>query len=152
MTITRRVRAATSGDVQGLLPLVQAYWRLEGIQGFDPAQVERQLTRVLSTPSLGDGWVAVEKHCIMGYLLAVYVFSLEHLGLTAEIDEFYVQDQYRGRNVGSQLLRAAEEEFKRKGCTNVSLQLGRHNEAAREFYRRNGYQDREGYGLLEKSL
>jgi ribosomal protein S18 acetylase RimI-like enzyme len=50
------------------------------------------------------------------------------------------------------LLQAAEAEFLRAGCTNVSLQLGRGNEAAREFYRRNGYSDRTGFELLDKDL
>jgi len=39
------------------------------------------------------------------------LFSLEHLGLTAEIDEFMVLDQHRGRGVGSALLRIAESTF-----------------------------------------
>ena len=59
------------------------------------------------------------------YLIAVYVFSLEHLGLTAEIDEFFVLPSFRGREIGSELLQVAETEFIRRKCTNVSLQLGR---------------------------
>jgi hypothetical protein len=37
-------------------------------------------------------------------------------------------------------------------CTNVSLQLGRGNDAAREFYRQHGYSDRAGFELLDKML
>lgn len=147
-----RVRAADAADVESLLPLVEAYWQFERVQGFDSTRVASQLRRVLSTPSLGNGWVASEGTTILGYLLAVYVFSLEHLGLTAEIDEFYVQEGSRRASVGSQLLFAAEEEFKKRGCTNVSLQLGRENDAAREFYLRKGYCSRDGYELLEKGL
>jgi len=32
------------------------------------------------------------------------------------------------------------------------LQLGRSNEAARNFYRRHGFDDRAGYELVSKSL
>lgn len=42
------------------------------------------------------GWIAMDADKPIGYLLAVYVFSLEHLGLTAEIDEFYVVPEQRG--------------------------------------------------------
>ena len=80
----------------------------------------------------------------VGYLLAVYVFSLEHLGLTAEIDEFFVLPSARGRGIGEELLRLAEAEFVRRGCTNVSLQLGRGNDRARTFYRALGYGERDG--------
>lgn len=51
---------------------------------------------------------------------------------------------------GSHLLQAAEAAFARIKCTNVSLQLGRGNDAAREFYRRHGYPDRPGFELLDK--
>jgi GNAT superfamily N-acetyltransferase len=87
-----------------------------------------------------------------GYLLAVYVFSLEHLGVTAEIDEFFVLPSCRGHGAGSQLLQAAEAEFARMKCTNVSLQLGRGNDTARTFYRRQGYSERAGFELLDKML
>jgi GNAT superfamily N-acetyltransferase len=39
-----------------------------------------------------------------GYLLAVYVFSLEHLGVTAEIDEFFVLQSRRRHGVGTEFL------------------------------------------------
>jgi len=87
-----------------------------------------------------------------GYLLAVYVFSLEHQGLTAEIDEFFVVPAHRGLGLGHQILAIAEAQFRIEGCTNVSLQLGRSNEAARNFYRRHGFDDRAGYELVSKSL
>ncbi len=56
-------------------------------------------------------------------LLAVYVFSLEHLGITAEIDELFVLSSQGDRGIGAELLEVAESEFRRLGCTNVSLQL-----------------------------
>lgn len=135
-----------------LLPLVAAYWDFEEIPGFAPQPVAAQLTRLFSEPNLGGGWIAWADGEAAAYLLAVYVFSLEHLGLTAEIDEFYVRPPHRGRNVGQALLAAAEAEFIRVGCTNVSLQLARDNEAARAFYHRQGYTERADYELLDKML
>ena len=83
--------------------------------------------------SLGLGVVGSPSWMVqpVGYLVAVYVFSLEHLGLTAEIDEFMVLDQHRGHGVGSALLGIAETTFSWAGCTKVSLQLSRRNDAAR---------------------
>ena len=99
-----------------------------------------------------SGWVARVRGEAVGYLLAVYVFSLEHLGLTAEIDEFFVLPSARSRGIGEELLRLAEAEFVRRGCTNVALQLGRGNGRARVFYRAHGYGERAGYDLLDKML
>ena len=146
------VRRLTSAGIAGVLPLVEQYWIFEDIQGFDAAAVRRELERVCADPRLGAGWIAVEDGRAVGYLLAVFVHSLEHLGLTAEIDEFFLLPSARGHGAGVALLAAAETEFRRIGCTNVSLQLGRGNRAAREFYRRRGYSERSGYELLDKML
>lgn len=147
-----RIRPATVSDVPTLLPLIAEYWGFEGIPGFEPECVAAQLERLLSEPSLGAAWIATVDGVAAGYLLAVYVFSLEHLGVTAEIDEFFVLRSQRSSGVGAGLLAAAEAEFLRTGCTNVALQLSRDNDAARAFYHRHGYTERSSYELLDKML
>ncbi|MET1078872.1 MAG: GNAT family N-acetyltransferase [Pseudomonas sp.] len=146
------IRQATTGDVRQLLALVAEYWAFEGIAGFVPERVAAQLSRLLSSAELGAGWMAVEEGEAVGYLLAVQVFSLEYLGLTAEIDEFFVLASQRGRGVGAALLNTAEAEFGRRGYTQVSLQLSRTNPSALQFYRGLGYAQRADYGLLDKPL
>jgi len=145
-------RQATTGDLATLVPLVEQYWSFEQVAGFDAERVARQLTRLLSAPALGAGWVAEAGGVAAGYLLAVYVFSLEHLGLTAEIDEFFVLPAHRGQGIGAGLLALAEAEFVRMGCTNVALQLSRDNDSARAFYRHHAYRERSAYELLDKML
>jgi len=146
------IRPATLQDVPALLSLVEQYWLFEDIEGFDAARVGRVLTHALSESCLASGWIAVAGGQAVGYLLSVYVFSLEHLGITAEIDEFFVLPSARSRGVGEALLHLAEAEFVRRGCTNVSLQLGRGNDRARTFYRAQGYGERAGFELLDKML
>jgi GNAT superfamily N-acetyltransferase len=150
--MSAEIRPVAAADVPALVPLVEQYWIFEDIEGFDAARVGREIGALLADPRLGSGWIARVKGQAVGYLLAVYVFSLEHLGLTAEIDEFFVLPSARGTKVGEELLRLAETEFVRRNCTNVSLQLGRGNERAREFYRRQGYGERAGFELLDKML
>ena len=146
------IKKATESDIQDILPLVKEYWDFENIDGFEPERVSVQLRRLLTEPSIGGGWIAMDDGGAAGYLLAVYVFSLEHLGLTAEIDEFFMLPSHRGLGIGKKLLMAAEAEFFRIGCTNVSLQLSRKNESARNFYHHFQYLDRSGYELLDKTL
>ena len=146
------VRQAAAGDVQALIPLVENYWKFEGISGFDSNRIAAHIGRLLSEPRLGAGWIATSNGSVVGYLLAVYVFSLEHLGITAEIDEFFVLSAHRGRGIGAELLKAAECEFRRVGCTNVSLQLSLRNNSARDFYRRYGYAERSAYEIMDRML
>lgn len=152
VTVTVQIRPATPNDIPAILELVAQYWEFEQIDGFDGDRVGKALKRLLESPRLGAGWLAENEGEAAGYLLAVYVFSLEHRGMTAEIDEFFVVPAQRGNGVGVRLLRAAEAEFIRAGCSNVSLQLSRGNESARTFYHRQGYGERSGFELLDKSL
>jgi ribosomal protein S18 acetylase RimI-like enzyme len=152
MTEGMKIQAAGPTDVEVLLPMVEQYWRFEAIGGFDAARMRTLLTRVLEDEHLGRAWVATVYGEPAGYLLAVYVFSLEHQGVTAEIDEFFVLPAHRGLGLGHEMLAIAEAQFRVEGCTNVSLQLGRSNDAARKFYRSNGFEDRAGVDLVSKKL
>lgn len=152
MGATVNIRPITATDVPTVLTLVEQYWIFEDIAGYDATRIGRELLRLCEDPRLGAGWIAGERGRPVGYLLAVFVCSLEHLGLTAEIDEFFVLPSARGHGAGSALLAAAEVEFTRRECRNDSLQLGRGNEAARDFYRRQGYSQRSGFELLDKML
>ena len=97
------IRVATVSDVADVLPLVGAYWNFEAIDGFDATLVSAQLHRMVAEPSLGRLWLARSNGVGIGYLLATFVFSLEHLGLTGEIDEFFVLPTYRRHGIGAAL-------------------------------------------------
>jgi GNAT superfamily N-acetyltransferase len=147
-----QIRAALPADVPALLALVRRYWEFEGIDGFDALRVELTLQRLLATPALGAAWVASAGGSLAGYLIAVHVLSIEHQGLMAEIDEFFVLPQARAQGIGAQLLAAAERALAARGCVRLQLQLGVGNAAARAFYERRGYASRSGYALLDKPL
>jgi GNAT superfamily N-acetyltransferase len=147
-----RIRLATPADSAALVPLVERYWRFEAIEGFDAARVAALLERVLKDAVLGRAWIATVDGEPAGYLLAVFVFSLEYQGLTAEIDELFVVERHRSFGLGGRLLDAAEAHFRETGCTHVALQIGRDNEAARAFYQRRGFSGRHGFELVSKAL
>lgn len=113
------IRAASVDDVPALVSLVQGYWEFEQIPGFDKPRVEAALCLLLADLNMAAAWVALADSAFVGYLLAVYVFSLEHLGLTAEIDEFYVLPAHRHSGVGTALLQSAEA-FSRRPAARTS--------------------------------
>ncbi len=146
------VRPAIPRDIPQLLSLVRRYWDFEQIEDFEALRIEMLLQRLLADPRLGAAWVAEAGGALIGYLIAVMVLSLEHGGIMAEIDEFFVVPEARSRGIGAQLLAAAESALAARGCVRLQLQLGVANTAARAFYQRRGYSARAGYGLLDKSL
>jgi ribosomal protein S18 acetylase RimI-like enzyme len=146
------VRLAVMEDISGIASLVESYWEFESISGFDRTRVETLLGRLLAEPQWGACWVAEHGGRLCGYLLAVYLFSLEHGGLMAEIDEVCVSPEFRSLGLGSLLVAGAERDFAQRGLVRLQLQLGVDNSRARHFYERHGFSRRSGYVLLDKPL
>jgi GNAT superfamily N-acetyltransferase len=146
------VRPALIVDIAEVASLVERYWALEAIGGFDRAFIGNLLADLLSDAGRGACWVAQAGDSLCGYLLAVYVFSLEHGGMMGEIDELFVLPAFRSAGTGSALLRAAEAGMLRAGIARLQLQLGAANGRGRTFYHRHGFRPRAGYELWDKPL
>jgi GNAT superfamily N-acetyltransferase len=146
------IRLAVTADIAGVASLAEQYWEFETIAGFDRTRIETLLRRLLAEPERGACWVAEADGQLCGYLLAVYMFSLEHGGLMAEIDEVFVSAQKRSMGVGALLVAQAERDLEMRGLVRLQLQLGIENRRARAFYERHGFRRRAGYELLDKAL
>lgn len=146
------IRRAEKSDMSALVPLIEGYWRYEDFAGFDTARLQRNLGWLFDHPEAGHVHLAIEEEKPVGYLLLVYNFSLEHAGLMADIDEFYVEETHRNKKIGDKLLAAAEAAARDAGCGSLMLQVSLGNRKARAFYVRHGFHDRTGFELLEKEL
>src|SRR6202035_4673208 len=132
------IRPAAREDVAGIASLVKHYWEFESIAGFDGPRIETLLRDLLSEPERGACWVAEADGRLCGYLLAAFMFSLEHGGLMAEIDEIFVSPEMRSAGIGALLVAAVERDLAGRGLVRLQLQLGVDNERARLFYERHG--------------
>ena len=139
-------------DVSRLVPLVRDYWAFEGITEFDESKAAGLMADLLADASRGLVLAAKNDADIVGYLVGVYVFSLEYGGLISELDELYVDPGYRGKRVGYLLVSAAETHAIREKCKCISLQISRSNAAAKSFYLANGFSDRAGFEFMVKQL
>ena len=139
-------------DVAGVTALVERYWEFESIEGFDGPRIDALLRGLLSQPQRGACWVADVEGRLKGYVLASFMFSLEHGGLMAEIDEVFVTQEMRSTGLGSLLVAQVERELAQQGLVRLQLQLGVGNHRARAFYERRGFRRRAGYELLDKPL
>jgi ribosomal protein S18 acetylase RimI-like enzyme len=146
------IREASSSDTGELLPLIEAYWHHEAIAGYEGARLRRQLEAFLSTPAYGRGWLATRTGVAVGYLLCSFVYSLEHGGLMAEIDEFFVGAPHRRQGIGQALLARARSSLAALGCVCLQMQVADGNAQARDFYTRQGFEEKSGYRLWLSAL
>jgi ribosomal protein S18 acetylase RimI-like enzyme len=134
-------------DTDQLLPLIEAYWLHDTIVGYEPSRLRRQLSEFLSEPAYGCGWLATCSKIAVGYLLCSFVYSFEHGGLTAEIDELFVAAPYRRQGIGQALVGRAKPELAGRGCHYLQMQVADDNAEAQGFYTRRGFKPKGGYRL-----
>jgi ribosomal protein S18 acetylase RimI-like enzyme len=141
------IRALQRSDTDRLLPLMAAYWASDGIAGFDEVRIRGQLRDFLSNPSYGCGWLAARAGIATAYLVCTLVYSFEHGGLMAEIDELFVAAPWRGQGIARAMLAAARAELAVRGCVSLQMQVADDNERAQRFYARLGFRQKTGYRL-----
>lgn len=103
------IRLARISDIEALASLVERYWDFENLPGYDRSRIQALLAELLADSRQGHCWVAEREDRLVGYVLAVYLFSLEHAGLMAEIDELFVIPEKRGAKIGAALLNEATQ-------------------------------------------
>lgn len=92
----------------------------------------------------GTVWVAVDSSKIIGYLAGSIDVKPEYATKSlSELDNFYVEEEYRRQGIGKKLL----EEFKKycisKSIEEIKVTATAKNINAREFYKNNGFEDFE---------
>jgi len=107
----------------------------------DPSRVDEYWSAVEETRrQRGDVLVAEDQGDVVGVLQVVIFQHFQHAGgWCCEIESVHVRSDRRSRGVGAQLLRAAEELARERGCYRVQLTSRNVREDAHRFYLANGY-------------
>ena len=135
-TTDAAVRRAADSDLDGLWPLVRAFYDLDQ-HDFDAARIERGLTPLLADDTYGQVWVLDSAGDLVGYAVMTWSWSLESGGRDSILDEIYVETRSAG--AGSRLLSAALVGARAAGARAVFLETEAHNERVRSFYQRHGF-------------
>jgi ribosomal protein S18 acetylase RimI-like enzyme len=128
-------------DLDSLLALQALYYREDGYS-FDRRAARRAWRRLLDDAMLGHGWSARSGADVVGYLVLTFGYSLEYRGRDAFIDELYIAPAFRGRGLGRQALRLADQACRRLGVRALHLEVEAGKAAARALYARSGFADR----------
>lgn len=65
------------------------------------------------------------------------------------IDDLYVNDNHRGKGIGTVLMKKIEDYFKSVNCDSIWIEVFAPNKKAHEYYKKKGFADRE-IGMLKK--
>jgi GNAT superfamily N-acetyltransferase len=88
----------------------------------------------------GDVLVAEDDGEVVGVLQVIIFQHFQHAGgWCCEIESVHVRSDLRSRGIGAQLLRAAEDIARDRGCYRIQLTSRNVREDAHRFYLANGY-------------
>lgn len=133
------IRPFTAGDLDPLLPLVEALHTGDG-DPFDPQCTRDAFRALLDHPEYGVVHIAVVDGDIAGYIVGSLGLSIEAGGRFLLIDELYVTPACRGRGLARALLASLLPYARAHGCRTVELEVGWENDRARAWYERLGFE------------
>lgn len=140
---------AESSDLESLLHFSRELNEVDGTP-FDEARTRTALINLIDRPDLGGVWLIRAAGQPVGYLVLTWGYSLEFGGRDAFVDELYLAAPWRGRGLGRQAIRFAEEQCRRAGIMALHLEVERNNTKAQIFYSQTGFDSRAHYFLMSK--
>jgi GNAT superfamily N-acetyltransferase len=136
------IRLAEISDLGRMMPLVHEFYVFERLK-LDDSRYRELCLELIEKEELGRLLVIDADGELIGYAVVGFGFSLEFGGRDALLDEFYVQEEYRGHGIGGRVLAAVEELSRAKGIRALHLEADYVNARVHEFYKRQGFRDHE---------
>ncbi|MEA1957495.1 MAG: GNAT family N-acetyltransferase [Euryarchaeota archaeon] len=84
-------------------------------------------------------YVAESDGCVVGFASLHIGPQLHHAGLVGEIQELIVQETFRGKGTGAQLVLLLEQEAQKRGCVSIEVTTKNYRVDAQQFYEQVGF-------------
>jgi GNAT superfamily N-acetyltransferase len=127
----------TLATIDAALAFMEDFYAEEGLDYLESRAITA-LNVILDNPSCGlFEFIQVGRDTV-GYFVLTRGISLEFGGPFALLDEFYLYPEYRGRGVGTQVLRYIKQNTAKLGLSALRLEVDRESRV-RGLYERAGF-------------
>jgi GNAT superfamily N-acetyltransferase len=133
-----RIEIANISHLNVVIGLLRAQFEEHDI-GWRPYEMHRAVAEILQDQRWGEFLLAWEKDSAIGLAAITYVWTLEHGGKSAWLDELYVVPDWRDCGVGGALLQKVIELSSRQDCLALDLEVELCHQRAENLYRRMGF-------------
>jgi glucosamine-phosphate N-acetyltransferase len=138
MTATFQIRRCRKEDFEGVLLLLQQLWPDKNLDA-------AALRKVFDYALAADRQIylcAIDGENVIGFVSMTVKNSLWQAASLGHIDELVVDQQYRRRRLGTQLLDAIVGQAREAGCSRVELDSAFHRKEAHRFYEQHDFENR----------
>jgi GNAT superfamily N-acetyltransferase len=138
------VRQADDGDVEGVAVAVASLLGELGGRMPSRGEMEAEVQALLDDPRGGSVLIAEGDGGIVGVLTASWQRAIHVPGVYATIQDLWVDEDWRSRGVGAELVEAIASQARTRGVSRLEVGLPRETFAAiastQSFYERNGFE------------
>lgn len=149
--MTTVLRPAIPDDMPLLLSYMRGYYEHDRI-ALDEEAARTALERPIRDREVGRVWLIEESGRPVGYVVALFGWSLEFHGRDAFLDELFIDPQFRGSGTGTRAMALVESELRAAGVRAMHLEVERSNTGAQRFYSSLGFGDRSRFFMMSKRL
>lgn len=138
------VREAGPGDVAAVAAAVESLLLELGGRRPERHELEAETRALLEDPAGGSVLIAEADGEIVGVLSASWQRAIHVPGIYATIQDLWVDEAWRSRGVGAELVEAIASQARARGVSRLEVGLPRETFAAiastESFYGRNGFE------------
>ncbi len=142
-------RSCTEADLLMVQNHVLSLYREEpNYLEMTPEKIQNTFQEFTLRPEKGRIIVFDIDNTIVGYAILVFFWSNEFGGDVIEVDELFVQSDYRNRGIGRTFLQSLEETWQGRAVA-LALQTTPTNERAIAFYQRLGFSVSQNFHFVK---
>lgn len=138
------VREAGADDVEAVALAVESLLLELGGRRPERSDLEAEVRALLDDPEGGSVLIAEADGKVVGMLSASWQRAIHVPGVYATIQDLWVDEAWRSRGVGAELVEAVASQARARGVSRLEVGLPRETFAAiastESFYRRNGFE------------
>ena len=144
-----QVRKAKAKDIPAIAELLRSLGFFAHINAETPQTTQECVARHLAMCDADNSHLVFVAQNpageILGYGAVHWLPYLILAGPEGYVSELFVHESRRGQGIGSQLLEVMKAEARKRGCSRLMLiNLRKRESYQRQFYRKQGWEEREG--------
>jgi GNAT superfamily N-acetyltransferase len=133
------IRSAAVADIPQLCELLSVLFTMEADFKPDTGRQSRGLRLILEQPQIGSIYCATKGNSIVGMVSILFSVSTAEGARAAWLEDMIIHPDWRGKNIGKQLLNEAVKAVRSAGCTRITLLTDSTNRGAIRFYQQAGF-------------